>query len=215
MTSTFNPPRRWGFEITAVRQSDGQGTGSFDIGGSTLMQIVNGARVHATRQYVQHTSAGTFANTSGPVDWTFKWKAPTTNVGRISFFAAGNAANNSGSSSGDHIYTTSALLDPNPLLDVTPTPEPNVLEAAPNPTHGRMFVRYSLARRGAVDLAVFDPQGRRVRGLMAGERPAGTASVTWDGTRDDGAAAGPGVYFVRLVLPGSGQRFARRVTLVR
>lgn len=216
MTSTFASPRRWGFQITAVRSADGQGVGTFDIAGSTLMQILNGASPYATRRYVEHTSAGTFANNNGPVEWSFNWQAPASDLGRIMFFAAGNAANNSGTNSGDHIYTTSATTDPDPRLDVMPPLARNWLAGAyPNPFRGHTMVDYALATPGDVDLAVFDSQGRRVRGLVAGARPAGAATVAWDGNRDDGTAAGAGIYFVRLVLPERSLGFTRRVTLVR
>lgn len=216
MTSTFAPPRRWGFQITAVRDADGQGAGTFDVTGLTTVQIVAGTTVYASRRYVEHTSAGTFPLNNGPVEWTFRWRAPATNLGRIRFFAAGNAANNSSTNAGDRIYTTSAQSDPHPLLDARPLAADDALEgAAPNPFRAGTTIRYALARAGAVDLAVFDAQGRRVRTLASGPRPAGPASAAWDGTSDAGAPAEPGVYFVRLVTPDRPAGLARRVVRVR
>jgi hypothetical protein len=216
LTSTFAPPRRWGFQITAVRDADGQGVGTFDIGASTTLQIVNGAGTFATRRYVEHLSAGTFPNNNGPIEWSFNWVAPSTDLGRIRFFAAGNAANNNSANTGDHIYTQSAQTDPHPLLDVDPAASRDAIVAAhPNPSRGRTAIAFSLARAGGADLGVFDAQGRTVRSLISGDRAAGPGSAVWDGARDDGSAAGPGVYFIRLVTAGSPGGISRTVVLVR
>src|ERR1041385_7098079 len=40
-----------------------------------------------------------------------RWKAPSQTVGRVTFYAAGNAANGNGDPSGDFIYTTSVSLE--------------------------------------------------------------------------------------------------------
>ena len=44
--------------------------------------------------------------------WTFKWTAPNTCSGRITFYAAGNAANNDRNDTGDFIYTSATSIDP-------------------------------------------------------------------------------------------------------
>ncbi len=217
LTSTFAPPRRWGFQITAVRDLNGQGAGTFDITGTTGIRIISGSGVYASRRYVEHLSAGTFPLDNGPIEWTFKWQAPSTDEGRIFFFCAGNAANNSGSTADDHIYTQRDTTNISPLLAVPAALSAlDVLDAArPNPFVGSTAVSYALSRGGVVDLAVFDAAGRRVRELVRGERPAGRASISWDGRRDDGGSAEPGVYFVRLRAPGVAAGLTRRVTLMR
>ena len=59
---------------------------------------------------MKHTSTGTYNGTSnGPVTWQFDWTVPDPAVGTITFYAAGNAANGNGSTSGDYIYSVSKL----------------------------------------------------------------------------------------------------------
>lgn len=219
MSSTFAVPRRWGFELTAVRAADGQGVGTFDVSASpTLMQVISGTGQYASRRYVEHILDGTFDNNVGPVTWTIKWRAPSTNVGRIFFFAAGNAANSNDFPTGDHIYTARDTLDPNPLLDVAnpPLASLDVLEAPrPNPFRTSVALGYTLARPGGIDLAIFDAQGRRVRTLASGERPAGSTTATWDGRVDDGGVAANGVYFARLRSSMDRPALVRRITLQR
>jgi hypothetical protein len=218
LSSTFTPPRRWGFQLTAVRAANGQGAGTFDIAGSTLLQILSGSGAFASRRYVEHTSSGTFPNDDGPIVWTFRWRAPNANQGRIHFFAAGNAANNSGSNSGDHIYTQRDSADIHPLLDAPHVPVATFDELSaprPNPFRFSTTLGFSLARAGRLEITVLDSQGRSVRTILTGERPAGPGTVTWDGRRDDGGAAAPGVYWARLVASGSPEPVSRRVLLTR
>jgi hypothetical protein len=64
----------------------------------------------------------------------------------------------------------------------------------------------------AVELAILDIAGRRVRTLMNGELPAGDGEARWDGLGRHGEVPGVGVYFARLSAPG-GQRIAKLVLL--
>ena len=217
MTSTFAAPRRWGFQLTAVRALDGQGVGTFDLTGLTGIQSIPGSSVFASRRYVEHTSAGTFDNNNGPVEWTIRWRAPNTDAGRIFFFAAGNAANSSDTNAGDHIYTQRDTTDIHPLLDAPGAPVAGAqgLEPAmPNPFRASTSFHFTLDRAGPAELLVLDAQGRIVRTLVSGDRPAGRSSATWDGTRDDGRPAAAGLYFARL---SAGERApqSRRVVLAR
>lgn len=70
--------------------------------------------------------------------------------------------------------------------------------AFPNPAHRSTLIRFQLAREGAVDLAVFSSNGRRLSTLAQGVVPAGEHAVRWDGLDGRGESAPPGVYHVRL-----------------
>ena len=220
LTSTFGTAaqRRWGFEITAVTASDGQGAGTFDVTGDPNIQLVTGAGVYASRKYVEHTSAGTFPGTAGPTEWAIRWRTPPTDVGRIFFFAAGNAANNGGTPAGDHIYTVRDTSDISPLVDapVASRVAVNTLAPArPNPFRGETTLDYALSKEGPVDLVVFDLNGRHVRTLFSGTRAAGPGAARWDGTDDGGRPAAAGVYFVRLVTSRGEGPITRKVMLAR
>ena len=71
----------------------------------------------------------------------------------------------------------------------------------PNPSQGSTALRFGMVKSGHVDLAVYDMQGRKIRGLIGGERTAGNHSVVWDGRDDQGLRVRPGIYPVRLVTP--------------
>jgi YD repeat-containing protein len=69
---------------------------------------------------------------------------------------------------------------------------------APNPSNGLTRITYQLPVAAPVRLAVFDVTGRRVRTLLARERPAGFHSCDWDGRTEGGRRAASGTYFLRM-----------------
>jgi hypothetical protein len=84
---------------------------------------------------------------------------------------------------------------------------------APNPGRGRTTVWFSLARDAQVDVSIYSVDGRRVRRVLDGMRPAGFHQATWDGADDRGSRVAPGVYYVRLTTTQG--RFTRKVVLIR
>ena len=83
----------------------------------------------------------------------------------------------------------------------------------PNPAHGPFDLRYGLAREGRVTIVVLDAQGRRVRTIADGVRPAGDATLRWDARDESGAPVGAGLYW--LDLRAGPQHLVRRFALVR
>ena len=87
------------------------------------------------------------------------------------------------------------------FLPEPPTASPTetrLLAAAPAPFTSETTIAYSLVAGAEVELAVFGIEGRRVRTLHRGSRPAGVHRVTWDGSDDRGHSVAAGVYYVRL-----------------
>lgn len=68
----------------------------------------------------------------------------------------------------------------------------------PNPATAGALFRFTLPALGFVNLAIFGVDGRRLRMLLEGERPAGPGSLTWDGRDDAGNVLPPGVYLCRV-----------------
>lgn len=101
---------RWGFQLTVLDGGD-EKAGNLQST-DALTQILDNAGPGNARQYIEHTSVGTFAGQQGGATWTFNWTAPATDVGTVLFYAAGNHANNDGNSSGDHIYFTLVAAAP-------------------------------------------------------------------------------------------------------
>lgn len=83
----------------------------------------------------------------------------------------------------------------------------------PNPFQRSVTLGFSLAREGRVDMAVYSVEGRRVKTLASGIRPAGQYRLEWDGQDEAGRAVLPGVYFVRLLTPAG--RFSHTLVRIR
>ena len=103
---------RWGFEMTAL---DGNGVraGTFETDAAANTQLAEAN----SKQYIKQTAAGAAAGTNEAHSWEFEWTAPDTDVGPITFYAAGNAANGNFIPAGDYIYTTQAeSIPPVPVV---------------------------------------------------------------------------------------------------
>ena len=119
---------RWGFEMTALDGTN-SAAGTF-TSTSPFTQTDFGNQ----RFYILHTVSGTFAGTAGGADWSFDWVAPATDVGPVTFYAAGNQADNDNTFDGDLILTTTTVTAPagtptptdTPTATATPTGTPSI-----------------------------------------------------------------------------------------
>ena len=93
------------------------------------------------------------------------------------------------------------------------TPTFDGVRASPNPFGAETTIRFSLPAEAAVDVAIFDVAGKRVRGLVSGTVAAGDHAVAWNGADDAGRALPSGIYFYRLF--GRGLSETRRFVLAR
>lgn len=103
-----------------------------------------------------------------------------------------------------------ALVTPAQTLDAPPLPATELAFApvAPNPVRDVATLAFALPAASSAQLAVYDAQGRRVRTLLDGPRPAGRQAVAWDLRDDGGRTLAPGLYLARLVTP-AGTRVQR------
>ena len=98
---------RWGFEMTAL-DADGASAGAFaaDEAENTQLSEAGG------KQYIKQTSNGTGQGTKDAHSWEFQWTAPDADIGPITFYAAGNAANGDLGAAGDYIHTAQGESTP-------------------------------------------------------------------------------------------------------
>lgn len=125
--------RAWGFELTArVAGSNSTMAGSFASADNKTQVLCSTANLRQAQAlpytasgsqtcsstfplaYIEHSLAGYSSSrgVTGSYTFNFNWTPPATNVGNITLFVAGNAANGNGSESGDHIYSKSYTLAP-------------------------------------------------------------------------------------------------------
>jgi uncharacterized protein (TIGR03437 family) len=123
--------RVWGFQLTARPASDPKtmagafkstdkytgvvcGVPPFDPNQDRYFDFPNSQNCPANLPlaYIEHTQAGSARIQSGSLSYDFDWTPPTTAVGDIAIYVAGNGANGNGNETGDHIYTASYTLAP-------------------------------------------------------------------------------------------------------
>ena len=104
-----------GFQL-AVLDAAGANAGTLSLvdPNSTVYTFTQGSVGTVFRRYINHqTSAYPSAVAgSGQADWQFNWTAPASRQGKITFYAAGNAASGSAGASLDFIYTISTAMTP-------------------------------------------------------------------------------------------------------
>jgi len=111
--------RRWGFQITARSSSNPNTTaGVFALADATTTRRVTG---FAGTEYISHNSAGSRTGTADSSTWDVLWTPPAdASFGAVTFYAAGNAANNNGAEDpGDKVYTTTLTVNPAGASDAT------------------------------------------------------------------------------------------------
>jgi hypothetical protein len=103
----------YGFQLVALDAS-GHDAGSVTLptGSPQRTQAVTGIVNGVVRTYIEHTIDGIVPTQFGFNSWTFTWTAPATDIGPVTFYAAGNAADSNGNTDGDYIYTTARTLFP-------------------------------------------------------------------------------------------------------
>lgn len=139
---------------------------------------------------------------------TYNWAVagtPTTNA--LIRVTAKDAALNSSQDLSDAAFSIagSAGVNDGPVTEFA------LSSLTANPTRAALRFAFALPREASVHLGVHDVQGRELLVLADGTFPAGRHSV--DGTGVARVALDPGLYFVRLVVPG--RTIVRRFVYMR
>lgn len=108
---------RWGFQLTARAVNDEtKSVGVFTEDENVKVRCDDGSvrgvpgPCDGRLEFAMHTLASTRPGTREGVEWLVEWTPPSNDVSDIIFYAAGNAANNSGNFQGDTIYTASLRI---------------------------------------------------------------------------------------------------------
>jgi len=83
----------------------------------------------------------------------------------------------------------------------------------PNPFNPSTTIRFDLTQTGAVELSIFDLNGRQVASLIDGSMAAGSHQVSWNGRDASGISVASGIYIYRL--QSMDKVMSRKLTLLR
>lgn len=101
-TGTHPGVVKFGFELTDENSAGDK------LGGLTVTDVSRTKYINSNNA-ITHTSAGNVP-TGNTNSWSMDWTAPTDGDGEVTFYAAFNAANGNGNTSGDQIYKTSLTV---------------------------------------------------------------------------------------------------------
>ena len=155
MTVSEGTKPLFGFGFEALLSS-GANAGTLTQGTGSTIKTAN-ISGNVRRNVVHQLNAGA---SSGSHTWSFTWVAPATNVGNVTFYAAGNACNANGSDSGDHVYTTSQV--------VTPAAATGIIEnqsktwSVQNLNNGDLFISRPTLSNGKVSVKIFNLSGQEI-----------------------------------------------------
>ena len=144
-----------GFEALT---SAGANAGTLTAGTGTSLKSATIAGNSRT-SIVHALNGGATANTH---TFTFNWKAPASNIGNITFYCAGNAANKNGGVSGDYIYTTSQVVTPASSTGMQELTYSDHISVFPNPASQHIQVIDYLQQTDPVNIRIFDMNGALV-----------------------------------------------------
>jgi hypothetical protein len=171
----------------------GANAGTLTAGTGTT--IKNATVSGNSRRNIVHQLNG--GASSGSHTFTFNWAAPTTDVGVITFYAAGDACNANGTNSGDYVYTTSQVVNPAPAGISEEVSAPFTYTMYPNPTTDNITVNYSLEESAKVQYVIYDLTGKKVQTEAATRFPGAQQQSI------DVNALQAGTYLLSLNVDGS------------
>lgn len=133
----------FGFDLECLTgSSPAQNAGTLIVTNPAETHILNATVSTVVRKNMTHQLNGGLGTDTKT--FTFKWAAPATNVGNVTFYCAGNATNGNGAKTGDHVYTTSQVVVPafgagtSEIADATYD-----FNVFPNPVNENVFVSYT------------------------------------------------------------------------
>ncbi|MDZ4757425.1 MAG: choice-of-anchor V domain-containing protein [Bacteroidota bacterium] len=153
---------KFGFQIVSLRNSDNKFTGTITLidTNKTRMQSPTWGS-YQDRNFVMHRIAGTAPVSANTGEWTYQWKAPSTNQGAITFYASMLAANgDNASDKNDQTYNTKLIITPfNTIENVSTEP---VVSVYPNPINDNPNITLHLANAQALHFEIIDLNGKNV-----------------------------------------------------
>ncbi len=137
---------KFGFEINAEDDNDNK-VGTFAVIDATNTKTAGSSITH---------NGGGISPSNDSLDVTVDWTAPSSGVGNVTFYAAVNATNDDGQTSGDIVYKASHAVSQDPG---SPTGLYELAERRslvyPNPAHNEVFVG-----QGVVSVKLFSLSGQ-------------------------------------------------------
>jgi hypothetical protein len=143
----------FGFGFEALLPS-GANAGTLVVTNSTQMHILTGTVSGNVRNTMTQKTNGGLG--SGTKTFSFNWTAPAAGTGDVTFYATGNATNQSGNTSGDFVYSTSlALSENNPSGNMEFNAVNADMNIFPNPAVETINATLHIGQKGQYEVRLF------------------------------------------------------------
>ncbi|MBK8923736.1 MAG: T9SS type A sorting domain-containing protein [Saprospirales bacterium] len=167
---------KFGFVGLALKDAGNTTVGTFTIDDAVRTRTFS----DGPRKYVSHTPCGADATPPDSLSWTFHWKAPATNVGNITLYLAGLAANHNHVLSGDDTYNLTMHLVPDTiLLGAKELVAANRLRLWPNPATDGVFFAIEGINDGQTthEAEIWSADGRLLRRMALAQNKLSVADL--------------------------------------
>ena len=186
---TAKPLFGFGFEALTASNTN---AGTIQVTNSVKTRLATKTVSGVTRNNIVHQLNGGLHTDSAV--FTFNWVAPATNVGNVTFYFSGVAANNNGNENNDYVYNSSKLVTPASATGIAEVKKSNSLKMHVN-AEGKIVVSYSSTTVAQPRVDIYDLKGVMVSSHTLDEVGSGDVELELD--RPYGA--GEGVYLVSLM----------------
>jgi hypothetical protein len=130
-----------------------------------ILKITDGAQTYidssdlsATwRKSVTHKLNG--GKSADSHTFTFSWTAPATNIGPVTFYSAGNAANGNNLATGDYIYTKTQVVSPLSSVGIAEQSTSNI-SIFPNPATDNLTIINTAKTTDKMIVSIVDMNGK-------------------------------------------------------
>jgi hypothetical protein len=169
----------FGFDFEALTSANAN-AGTMTVTNSAKTHILTKTVSSVSRNNMVHQlNAGLHADSAV---FTFNWTAPATNIGNVTFYYAGVAANNNGSDgSGDNTYTGSKVVSVASLTGVNEIKnELSALKVSTLDAEHKLLITFNATETSNAIVSLYDLSGREIAHINKGTVRAGDVSMEMD-----------------------------------
>ena len=172
---------KFGFEVTAERNSDNAKTGTFILTDAVKTAFAN------SNNAVTHTASGTSPLTPGVGTWSFEWTAPPAGTGDVTFYGAYNSVDGGGENV-DQIYAKTLIVSEDITTTITENESQDLFNIYPNPVKNSFKIA---SEKEVQSVRIYNLQGKQVSSLTQGTTKVNIEHLP------------AGVYFVNVEIGGT------------
>lgn len=188
-----------------ILKPNGDNAGTLIVTNTTRTSIKTRLVGAYTRRNIVHTLNGGRMNDS--CVFSFNWTAPSTDIGPVTMYVAGNCANGTGSAAGDYIYTMNQVINSDASVSIgNMIQTSNAVNVFPNPASEMLNVSFDNKTSGNIAIHLTDLKGSNAAELFNGFASAGTFEQQFQLP-----ALPAGIYL--LNVDGTESRLSRRVVI--